>query len=720
MSLKEKIGQLCQLCGDFLGGNSEITGPSGNVNISSEDVRLIGSVLNAMGAEEIKALQDKFMANHPHHIPLLFMMDVINGYETIFPIPLAQSCTFEPSLSEKLSRVASKEASCEGIHVTFAPMADLVQDSRWGRVMESCGEDPYLSGLFSAAMTRGFQAVGLDKKGNIAAFVKHLAGYGMAEGGREYENCEISMRKLLDDCMNGYTSSINEGVALAMTSFNTLDRIPSTANKWLMRDILRDKMGFDGVLISDWQAVEELISHGVAETKADAARLAIEAGVDIDMMSDCYLHELEKLVNDGVVNEKLIDESCMRILKLKNKLGLFENPYKDASKEDEDTYILCDEHRELAREVASKSFVLLKNDDSFFPLKASDMTNTAFIGPYVYTKRLYGAWSWVDDEDKNVITVEKALKEACENVKLARGSSVLNIGTFAKDFVEKTTENELADMYTQAVKLAKECDKVVLFLGEERNHSAEASARAETRLQDVQLELLKRVYDVNTNIAVVVFSGRPVDLREILPYAKAVMMAWMPGTEGGHAIVDVITGKKEVSGRLTMGVTHTPAQMPLTYRHFNTGRPCFKDYDFNFRTGYNDYPNTALYPFGYGLSYTTFEYSSVTLDSAILHDNSCINASVTVTNTGERKGSTVVQMYIRDMVGSVVRPVKELKGFEKITLEPKESKTVTFKITEDMLRFYRIDMSYGSEKGAFTVYIGDDSSTENMTIFTLE
>lgn len=721
MSLEEKIGQLVQLPSYFQNGGN-ITGPASDMGITQEDLQLAGSYLSIIGAEKIKALQDEYMAHHPHHIPLIFMADIINGYRTVFPVPLAQGCTFRPDMVEEGAVIAAREAAAAGIHVTFSPMADLVRDARWGRVMESTGEDAYLNGLMAAAMVKGYQGESLTDKGRMAACLKHFAAYGAPEAGRDYNNVELSPRTLKEDYLPAYKAAIDAGTALVMTSFNTLDRIPSTANKALMRNVLRQEMGFDGVLISDWAAVGELVPHGVAEDLADAARLAIEAGVDMDMASPSYIKNLKALAEEGKVPVSLIDESCLRILELKNKLGLFENPYKDLSADDEAALLLCREHKKAAQACAEASFVLLKNE-GMLPLEKNAAKKTAFIGPFVDNKYLCGSWAiFCDDQDTT--TLKSALMDAALPglTTFAKGSPVLGPEDIIHGF-QKPLEPEDVDMeqaLQEAVDAARNADQVVLALGEHREMTGEAASRAALTLPACQQRLLEEVAKVNDNITVVLFCGRPMDVRAIQDKAKALLVAWFPGTEGGPALVRTLYGDSTPSGKLSMCFPYCAAQLPIHYNHLSTGRPFSGNFaDARFGSKYQDIPNQPLYPFGFGLTYTTFSLSPVTLDKNTLHPGETLTASVTLQNTGSRPGTETVQFYIRDVKGSVARPVRELKGFRQVTLQPGETATVSFTIAEDMLRFYDIHMDYVSEPGLFEVFIGTDSSTENKASFTL-
>ncbi len=724
LSLEEKVGQLVQIPAGMIAKEGLVTGVIDNLHLSEEKKSLVGSVLGLTGAENLRELQTEFMKKHPHHIPLLLMYDVINGMETIFPIPLGQGCTFSPELVERAARVAAKEATASGLHVTFSPMLDLVRDARWGRVMESTGEDPYLNAELGRAMVRGYQGSGkgeipdLKREGNIAGCVKHFAAYGAPLGGREYENVELSERTLREDYFPAYQAAIEEGCVMVMTSFNTLNRIPSSGNKWLMRKVLREEMAFDGVLISDYSAVDEMISHGVAEDSREAAKLAILAGVDMDMVSNAYVKYLVELVHSGEVDEHLVDEAVMRVLKLKNALGLFENPYKDGSVEKEAKLLLCREHRALAREMAAKSFVLLKNE-KMLPLQKNAEKTIALIGPYADTVELYGAWSFPKKPELG-ITIRQGVKEKTGNLLFAQGCFMQDEDKQTKfGQKEKYTEEELEKLIADAVETAKQAESVVLCLGEHREYTGEGGSRTDISLPRHQLELLRRISAVNKNIVTIIFSGRPLVLGEVVGLSKAVMMVWMPGTEGGNAVADVLFGDVMPEGKLSMTLPRSVGQVPVFYNKFRTGRPNEEGTTVGYIHGYIDESVYPLYPFGYGLTYTTFDYSGVTLSQKNMMKEEVITATVTVKNTGMREAVETVQLYLTDLTGSVVRPVKMLKGFKKIMLQPGESREVIFDITEEMLRFYTIDMEYVSEPGRFLVYIGPDSETQNKAEFYL-
>lgn len=724
MSMEEKIGQLVQVTGDFYEGEAEITGPMSQIGLSEKALVYAGSVLGCYGAERVREIQRQYMARHPHHIPLLFMLDVINGYKTVYPIPLGQGATFRPELSRQCARMAAEESALAGIHVTFAPMVDLVRDARWGRVMESTGEDPYLNTLFSEAMVQGFQGEELDQPGTVAACVKHFAGYGAPVGGRDYNTVELSGHTFRQFYLPAYQAGIDAGSRMVMTSFNTVNGIPATGNVRLLREILRKEMKFDGVLISDWAAIEELICHGYAKDRREAAKRAITAGVDIDMMTGIYATELQALIEDGEVEESLLDEAVLRVLELKNDLGLFENPYRFLDEEKEKETILCKEHRALARRAAAESFVLLKNEDGILPLDTAK--KIVFIGPYTNNKNIYGAWSFIGDTNDSV-----TIREAAEKL-FGFGSESFGQGCplldkemktegFPEAFNENYTSGQEEEMLGHARKLAKEADVVVLSIGEASFESGEAASRTELLIPRVQQRLLDELAAINENIVVVLFNGRPLDLRQVEAKAKAVLEVWLPGTEGGTAILDVLSGSIPPSGKLTMSFPYCVGQVPLHYNEYSTGRPYVPGNDKDrFRSQYLDAPNSPLFPFGYGLSYGNLVLEEASIDKCEMTETDTVSARVRVRNTGNRRGSEVVQLYLQDVSASVVRPVKELKGFQKVTLEPGESADVEFMISEEMLRFYNDKGEYCSEEGEFRVYIGNSSRVPEYKTLVLK
>ena len=716
MTTQEKCRELMQLPMEAFTDTDISTGPCEDLELTDEKMAQVGSILSLTGAEWTRKVQEEHLKNNRLNIPLLFMADIINGYKTIFPIPLAQGCTFDPDLVRQLAEAAAREGAAAGVHVTFSPMADLVRDPRWGRVMESTGEDPYLNGIMAEQMVKGYQGNDLKEEGRLAACVKHFAGYGAPLGGREYNQVELSERTLLEDYLPAYEKAVRAGARLVMSSFNTLERVPSTGNRKLMREILRGKMGFQGVLISDYAAVKELIAHGLAEDEAEAARLALEAGVDIDMMSRCYSDFLCGQIERGEVAQELLDEAVLRVLELKKDLGLFENPFKDGSLEKEKELLLCEKHRSLAQKAAEESFVLLKNEENMLPLSKEE--TTAFIGPFGEEKGLLGAWALFADRE-DTVTVKEGVERLCPGQIWAKGCEILEPGQkWLRGYIPiaeetwKQTAETAEEKLIEAVEAAGKADRVVLLLGEQELESGESGSCGHIGLPPSQMKLLKAIAQVNSNLILVVFSGRPLILTEACAYAKAVLFAWMPGTQGGPAVANVLYGCSNPSGKLTETFPYHMGQIPVYYSDFATGRPQMP--------GYIDIPKEPLYPFGYGLSYTEYAYSPVKLDQKVLDSQTdVIHASVRVKNTGSMEGREAVQLYIQDVKGSVSRPVRQLKGFQKISLAPGEEKEVRFEIREEMLRFWTIDMEYRSEPGQFRVWIGTDSRTENGEEFYL-
>lgn len=706
MTLEEKISQLMQLATFFYkgaAGDGEITGPLEDMGISNDVVQNSGSVLGASGAWEVANIQREHLADNRLGIPLLMMADIVHGFKTIFPVPLAIGCSWDAELAEKSAEIAAKEASVSGVHVTFAPMVDLVRDPRWGRVMESTGEDPYLNSVFAKAFVRGFQGEDLTNDTHrVAACVKHFAAYGAPEGGRDYNTVNMSERQLRESYLPAYKAALDEGCEMVMTAFNTVDGIPASGNKKLMRDLLREEWGFDGVMISDWGAVKELIPHGVAEDEREAALKGLEAGVDIEMMTACYAKNLQDLVESGELSEELVDESVLRILNLKNKLGLFENPYRGTSEELEKEIIMSAEHRQAAKELAIKSSVLLKNDE-ILPLQKEQ--KIALIGPFAKNGDVLGPWSWQGSKEAAVQVFDGMLaKTSADNLLFAQGSDI-----------ETVTEEQLS----QAVETAKAADVLVLALGEASEMSGEGGCRADIRLPEAQLKLVAKMKELGKPVVTVLFNGRPLDLHGVIDQSDALLEAWYPGTEAGSAIADLLFGEANPSGRLTMSFPYSVGQVPVYYNCFNTGRPQGENKQERYVTHYLDIPNEPLLPFGFGLSYTTFDYSEVSLSADSLTEDSSIEVSVNVSNTGERAGEETVQFYIRDLSGEIVRPLKELKGYEKVWLTPGESKQVTFTITEDQLRYYHSDLSFKSDKGKFHAMVGPNSNELMIKEFIL-
>lgn len=718
LTIEEKAGQLLQLA-PFLFNDSnkgEVTGPMQDMGIGSKEINLAGSVLGISGAKEMKEIQSEYLKKNEKKIPLLFMADVIHGYRTIYPIPLALGCTWDMEIAEESARIAAKEAAAGGIHVTFSPMVDLVRDARWGRVMESTGEDPYLNSLFARAFVRGYQG-DLTKNENIVACVKHFAAYGAPEGGRDYNTVNMSERNLREYYLPAYKAAIEEGAKMLMTSFNTVDGVPSSGNTWLMRDILRDEWNFNGVVISDWGAVAELIPHGVAEDGKEAAEKGIKAGVDIEMMTTHYVHHIATLVKEGKLDLKLVDECVLRILQLKKDLGLFENPYRGADEELEAKLILCDEHRKSVRKAAENSMVLLKNN-GVLPLR-KDVSKVAIVGPFADNHMILGGWSWQGKFEETV-----SLKDGLIN-KLGK-DRVLVANVCSSEIPEIEEESLCEDGFEEAIKIAKEAEVVVLALGEHHDLSGEGGSRTNIKLPGVQEKLAREILALKKPTVVVLFNGRPLDITDISNESEAILEAWYPGTEGGNAIANVLFGDVNPQGRLSMSFPYNVGQVPVYYNCFSTGRPKVKEYgekhkfgDERYCTHYLDAPNAPLYPFGYGLSYTTFEYSNAELDKNIMTENDEISLKVKIKNIGNVEGRETVQLYIRDVSGSVVRPVKELKSFKKLTLMPGEEKEVIFKINEEMLRFHTLSNEFKSEKGKFIAMVGANSNEVQELNFEL-
>lgn len=720
MSVEEKINQLVQLTGVFYkAGDVVLTGPELDLNPDKTVISTAGSVLGVYGAKELRRIQDEYMKKHPHHIPLLFMMDVIHGMKTIFPIPLAQASSFNPDLIKECAGIAAKEAAVSGIHVVFSPMADLVRDARWGRVMESFGEDPYLNGLLVGAEIAGYQGTDIAAPGNVCACVKHFAAYGAVEAGRDYDTVEICTPTLREFYLPTYEKGIQAGAGMVMTSFNTVNRIPASVNSWLLRNILRNEMGFKGVVISDYSAIGETVAHGYAQDEKDAAQKALEAGVDIDMMSPAYMNNLKALLEEDSISTALLDESVRRVLELKNQLGLFENPYKDGDETKEQQLLLCKHHREIARKAAVQSFVLLEND-GILPLKAGK--KIAFIGPYTNNKEILSSWA-VTGNPEDVVTIKEASKELelFSEARYFSGSPVVDNSYNLEGFVGKAPKNipeeEQAKMLEEAIEGAKWADVVIMPLGEHFLQSGEATSRVELTIPEIQMRLFRKICEVNPNIVILLFNGRPLDIRELKKSARAILEVWFPGTEGGHAICDVLSGKENPSGKLPMSFPYCVGQLPIYYNHYATGRP--GEAGQRYHAGYMDAPASPLYPFGYGKSYTNFEITPISLNTSVMAADSKIYASVLVRNTGMKAGTEILQLYIQDVAASVVRPVKELKAIKRIELKPQQEKKIEFVIEKDMLKFLRQDGNWDAEPGKFRVWIGNCSDTENMATFIL-
>ena len=727
MTLEEKIGQL----------NLPVTGEITTGQAKSSDIAAkikrgeVGGLFNLKGVDKIRDVQRLAVENSRLGIPLLFGMDVIHGYETIFPIPLGLSCTWDIPAIEESARIAAVEASADGISWTFSPMVDISRDPRWGRVSEGSGEDPFLGALIARAMVRGYQGKDMSRNDEIMACIKHFALYGAAEAGRDYNTVDISRQRMFNDYMLPYQAGVEAGAGSVMASFNEVEGVPATANKWLMTDVLRGAWGFNGFVVTDFTGISEMIEHGIGDLQTVSAR-AINAGVDMDMVSEGFIGTLKKSVEEGKVSVETVNTACRRILEAKYKLGLFDNPYKYCDLKRPARDIFTKEHRAAARKIAGESFVLLKNEGlspTLAPVLPLSPTGTiAVIGPLANTRsNMPGTWSVAAVLDKSPSLVEGLTEWVGNQGKIlyAKGSNLIGDAAYEERATmfgrslnrDNRTDQQLLD---EALKIASQADVIVAALGESSEMSGESSSRTNLNLPDVQHTLLEALLKTGKPVVLVLFTGRPLVLNWEQEHVPAILNVWFGGSEAGPAIGDVLFGAVNPGGKLTMTFPKSVGQIPLYYAHKNTGRPLKEGKWFEkFRSNYLDVDNDALYPFGYGLSYTTFRFSDITLNrSSIGMDNELV-ASVTVTNTGDRAGSEVVQLYIRDLVGSVTRPVKELKGFEKIYLQPNESRTVRFTIAPEMLKFYNADLKFVAEPGDFDVMIGPDSRNVKTARFTL-
>ena len=737
MTLQEKIGQLnLMVAGDIT------TGGAINTQVGNDIAQgNMGGVFNIKGIEKIKALQDIAINNTRLGIPLLVGMDVIHGYETMFPIPLALSCSWDTEAMKAVGEISAKEASADGINWTFSPMVDIALDARWGRISEGNGEDPYLSGVLGAAMTQGYQGTDMRTEeilsnNRIMACLKHFALYGAVESGKEYNTVDMSRVRMMNQYLPPYEAVIKAGVGSVMSSFNLINYIPATANKWMMTDVLRKQWGFKGLLVTDYASIAEILKHGTAKDLKQASEQALKAGTDMDMCSNAFVKHLTQSIQEGKVSEEDINMACRRILEAKYKLGLFSDPYRYCDIKRSKNEIYTQENREVAREVAAKTFVLLKNEGNILPLKKEG--KIALIGPLADTRNnIAGTWSVAQTPEKYA-TIKEAMENALkgkatllytQGCNIWRNQQLQKNGEFDKP-LNWGDENELKK---EALKIANEADVIVCAMGESADMSGECGSRTNLEMPDVQHELLAELVKLGKPVVLLNFAGRPTVLSWEKQYVPAIMNVWFGGSEMGDALCDVIFGDKVPSGKLTTSMPKTTGQAPIYYNHQNTGRPVPDDNKKFAKYASNclDVSNGPLYPFGYGLSYTTFEYSNFKLSSqeADINGNQeatewqngkKITATVTVENTGARDADEVVQLYIRDMVASISRPVKELKGFQRIHLVAGESKEVSFEITPDMLKFYNIELKHVIEPGDFQIMVGANSREVETLNFTVK
>lgn len=710
MTLAEKIGQMNQYNGFW-----DATGPAPSEADSKKKydhlrTGQVGSVLNVVGAEKVRELQKIAVEETRLGIPLIFGLDVIHGHKTLFPIPLAEAASWDLAAIEQGARIAAIESSAQGINWTFAPMVDISFDARWGRVAEGAGEDPFLGSKVAQARVRGFQGQDLTAPDTIAATAKHLAGYGFAEGGRDYNRVDMSTYTLFNVVLPPFQATVEADVKTFMNAFNTLNGVPVTASGFLLRDVLKDRWGFNGFVVSDWASIQEMVPHGYAEDNRQAAELALQAGTDMDMEGYAYVNELEQSVRSGKADQKHIDDAVRRILTVKEELGLLDDPYRYVSQEREKNLLYHQDHMAAARDMARRSIVLLKNDENLLPLNR-DQKKMAVIGPLAQDRNSpLGTWR-VSSDDNTAVSLLEGLEQYSQNIRYAEGTK-LSIGP--ESFAEHIQVNETdRSGFKKAQQLARRSDVVIMMLGEHGFQSGEGRSRTRLGLPGLQQELLEAVHAVNKNIVLLVASGRPLVLTWADEHIPSIVQTWQLGTQSGNAIADVLFGEYNPAGKLPMTFPRSVGQLPMTYLQFNTGRPTSTDTVF--WSHYTDESNAPLYPFGHGLSYTTFQYGDLKVDAS---NKSAVRVAVTVKNSGKLAGEEVVQLYIRDRVAMPVRPVKELKGFDKIHLAPGDSKQVEFLLTEKELGFYDDTGKFVVQPGEFDVMVGGSSETGLSETFT--
>ena len=721
MTLEEKIGQMNQYNGFW-----DATGPAPTKKEGAETVKKyehlkkgwVGAMLNVRGVKNVRAVQKIAVEQTRLGIPLLIGFDVIHGYKTQSPIPLAESASWDLKAIEKSATIAAKEAAASGINWTFAPMVDISRDARWGRVMEGAGEDPFLGSRIAVARIRGFQGDDLSKNNTIAACAKHFAGYGFSESGRDYNTVDVGTTTLYNTILPPFKAAVGAGVKTFMNSFNELNGVPATGNGFLQRTILKGKWNFKGFVVSDWGSMVEMVNHGYVKDKMGAAKVSVKAGSDMDMESYVYVSYLAKLVRDAKVSEKIIDDAVRRILRVKFELGLFEDPYKYCNEQREKEVVGSQKHHQGVLEMAKKSVVLLKNDKQLLPLKKKGL-QIAVIGDLADDKDSpLGSWSLGADRNSAVSVLEGLSKYTQNKITYSEGVKLVSGDTH---FIFETSINTTDRKgIKQAVKTAKGKDVVIMVLGEIGFMSGEGRSRTNLDLPGLQQELLEAVYKVNKNIVLVLMNGRPLVLNWADKHIPSIVEAWHLGSQSGNAIAQILYGDYNPSGKLPMSFPRNVGQIPIYYNYKNTGRPTIPAPNQVFWSHYTDAPNTPLYPFGYGLSYTQFAYQNLEMDTNKVTDNQSIELSFTLKNTGKYDGQETVQLYIRDLVASVTRPVKELKAFKKVFLEKGQSKKVRFTIDKEMLKFYDAEGNYILEKGDFKVFVGGSSAQVMQADFSFE
>ncbi len=717
MSVTEKLGQLnLPAAGDIT------TGQAGSTDIAKKIKEgKVGGLFNIKGVEKIREVQRLAVEESRLKIPLLFGMDVIHGYQTVFPIPLGLSCSWDMAAVEKSARIAAQESSADGINWTFSPMVDVSRDPRWGRVSEGNGEDPFLGAAIAKAMVKGYQGDNLAKDNTILACVKHFALYGAPEAGRDYNTVDMSRHRMYNEYFLPYKAAVDAGVGSVMASFNEIDGVPATGNKWLMTDVLRKQWGFGGFVVTDYTGIEEMMYHGIGDLQEVSAR-ALAAGIDMDMVSEGLLSTLERSLNEKKITMAQIDAAARRMLEAKYRLGLFEDPYRYCNAQRSKTEVYTDANRKVARSIAAESLVLMKNENNLLPLKRG--SKILLTGPLADNARnMPGTWSVAALFDK-AIPVWQGLKEVAGSqtaITYVRGSNLdydpefeSRAGMFGKDLKRDPRKPE--EMIAEAVAAAKDADVIVAAVGESAEMSGESSSRTSLDIPQAQKDLLMALTKTGKPVVLVLFTGRPLTLVWEKANIPAILNVWFPGSEAGYAIADVLFGDVNPSGKLSATFPQNIGQVPLYYNHKNTGRPLAEGGWFSkFKTNYLDVTNDPLFPFGFGLSYAKFYYGNMKVSATILKGNQTLTVSVPVTNNSKVAGKEVVQLYIRDVVGSTTRPVKELKGFEKVLIQPGETKTVTFTITPEDLKFYNFDLKYDWEPGDFDIMIGTDSKQVQTT-----